>query len=94
MGNEWESLLDKTARHTKNLIPNTDSWINRTHGQLDYHLTGHEYFNDFLYKIKKIDNPICDLCTLNEPDTQNILSDCVLDSMTSEHSQFLTQATY
>lgn len=70
---EWDCPLDNTGKHTKGLIPNIEQWINRTHGELEYHLTqiltGHGNFNDFLYKIRKTESPYCDLCAQNEIDT-------------------------
>lgn len=70
---DWDSITETTGKHTKEIITDIDKWINRPHGQIDYYMTqilsGHGNFNEYLWKIGKVDSPICDICDLKENDS-------------------------
>lgn len=53
-----------TAVWTRSLVRDIPMWINRAHGEVDYHLsqalTGHGCFQSYLYRIKKAGTPDCE----------------------------------
>lgn len=72
---ERESLLAKwqlrwreseKGKWTKTLIPEIKPWLERTHGEVDYHLTqvlsGHGCFQQYVHKIGKVALPTCLFC--------------------------------
>lgn len=60
----WEEY--QGSKWTKALIPDVETWVQRKHGQLSYHLTqaltGHGCFNNYLNAIKKVEDPTCMFC--------------------------------
>lgn len=62
---KWENTQDKAA-WTKRLIPDLRLWINRSHGELGYHLTqvitGHGTFRAYLHRFGLTDSPKCLYC--------------------------------
>lgn len=56
---------------TRKLIPNINEWVQRTHGNVDFHLTqvltGHGCFCSYLHRFKKRESPVCRYC--EEEDT-------------------------
>ena len=62
---QWGALIVKAA-WTKTLIPDVKPWVNRTHGQVDYHLaqalSGHGAYNAYLFRIGKTDDDTCTYC--------------------------------
>lgn len=72
---ELQRLWDtsKKGRWTHRLIPRLDSWYQREHGEVGYHLTqaltGHGCFQYYLCKYKKAASPGCLMCSNGENDT-------------------------
>lgn len=66
---EWQDtcVLGTTGRWTYRLIPNLPPWLNRQHGEVNYHVTqflsGHGHFNAYLFRYRRRDSPQCDYCT-------------------------------
>ncbi|XP_076301560.1 uncharacterized protein LOC143219497 [Lasioglossum baleicum] len=62
---KWQAKWDVSTvgRRTHQLIPNTEEWNSRKHGQLDFYLTqaltGHGVFNVFRHRIGKAALPEC-----------------------------------
>lgn len=60
---EWSQASINKAAWTKRLIKNLDKWVNRKHGEMDYHLTqaftGHGCFQQYLCRIKKAKRRRC-----------------------------------
>lgn len=48
------------------LIPNIDSWLDRSFGEVDFYvtqfLTGHGCFGKYLFQVKKRETPNCPYC--------------------------------
>lgn len=61
----WETHTGK-AEWTKSLIKDLDLWVNRSHGEMGYHLTqvltGHGDFNEYLYRFKRRATETCRYC--------------------------------
>lgn len=49
------------------ILSHLSLWLERKHGGMTFHLTqlltGHGCFNTYLYRIQKVDSPICEHCT-------------------------------
>ena len=60
----WEN--DSRGRWTFRLINNIAAWNDRKHGEVNYFLTqflsGHGYFQAYLYKMRKVGSPNCRYC--------------------------------
>lgn len=65
---EWQKSWEENSngRWTFTLIPNIEKWVNRRHGEINYHLTqfitGHGSFGDYLYRIHRRNEDTCQLC--------------------------------
>ena len=63
---EWDYPHDHRALWTKSLIKNIEPWFDRSHGELTYHLTqclsGHGCFGEYLFRMRKVSSPNCQLC--------------------------------
>lgn len=66
--NMWEERWRRSEKGawTRKLIKDVRKWINRGHGELNYHmtqaLTGHGCFGEYLHRFKKRSNPQCQSC--------------------------------
>lgn len=60
----WEQ--DSRGRWTARLIGQIQAWVERKHGEIDYYMTqflsGHGYFNSYLFKMGKVTSPDCKYC--------------------------------
>ncbi|EDW33671.1 GL22936 [Drosophila persimilis] len=62
---QWQDSWDNSSkgRWTHRLIPDLKSWLNRSHGQVEYHLTqlltGHGCFKAYLHRFKHENDPFC-----------------------------------
>ena len=71
---KWKDYLSSSATGdwTRTLIRDLDGWMNRGHGQLNFHLTqvlsGHGCFNEYLFRMKKVDSPSCSHCSRGRND--------------------------
>lgn len=65
----WDRLTERAA-WTKTLIPNIVRWIQRKHGEIDFHLTqfltSHGCFVNYLARIGKKENSLCWFCDDND----------------------------
>jgi hypothetical protein len=89
---KWKEKLDqsKHGRWTCVLIQDLGKWMNRKHGQLNFHLTqvmsGHGCFNEYLFKMGKVASPVCSHCTQGRnDDAQHTLFKC--DAWRRERSE-------
>ena len=68
------------GRWTHRLIPDIRSWIDRRHGDLDFHLTqilsGHGCFRSYLYRFHRDTSPNCPACTECLEDSEHVLFHC------------------
>ncbi|CAK9834354.1 Putative 115 kDa protein in type-1 retrotransposable element R1DM [Anthophora retusa] len=75
---KWEIDTEK-ATSTKKLITNIEMWKNRKYGSVDYYLTqflsGHGAFNQYLYKFKKRESPLCRVCK-KEENAEHVIMHC------------------
>ncbi|XP_070162509.1 uncharacterized protein [Polyergus mexicanus] len=84
MFNEWRAYLElpnHSDEFTKlALMPNFETWINREHGSMSYHLTqvlsGHGCFAKFLCRIGKRENRCCDFCGDDPDDVLHTIREC------------------
>lgn len=65
---------------TRLLIPNVERWVDRKHGDINFHmaqfLSGHGCFQVYLKRSKKVTSDVCVYC--EEIDTaEHTLFDCV-----------------
>ncbi|KAI5720733.1 hypothetical protein M8J77_011081 [Diaphorina citri] len=64
----WEERWRRSEKGawTRKLIKDVRKWINRGHGELNYHMTqalsGHGCFGEYLHRFKKRSNPQCQSC--------------------------------
>lgn len=78
----WQLRWDASAsgRWTHRLITQVDTWVNRTHGEVNYYLTqmlsGHGCFRAYLYKYKHEDSPECPTCTGVEENAEHVFFVC------------------
>lgn len=74
----WEG--SRTGRWTARLIPHIKPWINRTHGEVSYHLTqfltGHGHFRKYLHRMDKVDTPECHYCSDKLDDAEHTFFKC------------------
>ena len=80
---KWKDYLSSSATGgwTRTLIRDLDGWMNRGHGQMNFHLTqlmsGHGCFNDYLFRMGKVAAPSCSHCTRGRNDgPQHTLFEC------------------
>nr|XP_041630736.1 uncharacterized protein LOC121502072 [Drosophila kikkawai] len=63
--NHWDS--SQKGRWTHTLIPNLSSWVERSHGQVDFYLTqvisGHGYFRSYLKRFGHQTEDWCQECS-------------------------------
>lgn len=82
---QWSLLLSRPdvpgKRTMQALLPVMNNWLDREHGQMSFHLTqlatGHGCFNTYIYRMGKIDSPICSQCEATEDSAEHTLQECV-----------------
>lgn len=78
----WQERWDNetTGRWTHALIPNISSWMNRSHGQVNFYLTqalsGHGCFRAYLKRFKKCRESSCHFCESEVDDAEHTLFHC------------------
>ncbi|CAB0030695.1 unnamed protein product [Trichogramma brassicae] len=78
----WQSRWDRSpkGRWTHRLIPNIRSWIERRHGEVDYHLTqlltGHGYFKHHSQRYDHNASAACPACPLTVEDAEHVFFNC------------------
>lgn len=79
---KWQERWQRgeKGQHTRRLIPDIRRWINRRHGEVNYHvtqaLTGHGCFAAYLYKYGKLQSPECWFCGDGFDDASHTLFVC------------------
>lgn len=75
---EWDNC--KNGRWTHTLIPRIGPWINRRHGETNFHLTqalsGHGCFAADLKRFGKLDSPECWFCDDPNDDAEHTIFRC------------------
>lgn len=80
--NKWQDRWSNTekGRWTRILIPSIEAWVNRRHGNCDYHLTqflsGHGGYRKYLHRFGHDDTPMCPTCADKEEDTEHAVFHC------------------
>jgi hypothetical protein len=78
----WQEDWDNSqkGRWTYRLIPSIKEWLNRPHGEVNFHLTeflsGHGGFGEYLYRIKRIATPYCNTCVQVIESPEHVLLKC------------------
>jgi len=78
----WQARWDATAngRWTHRLIPNVEEWLERSRGEVNFHLTqfltGHGGYRKYLYRFKHEDRPECPNCPNSSEDPEHVLYHC------------------
>ena len=79
---KWKERLTQTGKGewTRVLIGDLDQWMDRDHGQLNFHLTqmmsGHGCFNKYLHKMGKVEQPSCSHCQERNDGPQHTIFKC------------------
>ena len=75
---EWNSA--KKGRWTHRLIPNLPVWLDRKHGEANFHLTqflsGHGCFRKYLHRCGHATSPCCPACAEIEETPEHVIFDC------------------
>lgn len=91
---EWDCSEKGKWMHTQ--IRKVEKWTGRRHGDIDFNLTqaltNHGCFNEYLYKIKKIDNPKCSLSDADNDDVNHTLFVC--DTLDNWRRQLFREMGY
>lgn len=73
----WNSSTK--GRWTHSLIPDVRKWVQRRHGQVNFHLTqllsGHGVFRKYLHRFGHDSSPECPLCAMDE-DAEHVILHC------------------
>jgi len=79
---KWQDNWDNTVngRWTHRLIPNVSSWMNRKHGEINFHLTqflsGHGCYRKYLHRFGHADSPLCPECVDVEETPEHVIFEC------------------
>lgn len=75
---EW--VTSEKGRWTHRLIPNVTAWVNRRHGEVNFHLTqflsGHGCFRKYLHRFGHAESPLCPACSECEETPEHVVFDC------------------
>lgn len=78
----WQVQWDQSrkGRWTHRLIPNIEPWVERQHGEIDFHLTqllsGHGCFRAYLYRFGHDSAPECPSCDGEVEDAEHVFFRC------------------
>ena len=78
---QWNTRWQNSTkgRWTHRLIADVITWLNRNHGDCNYHLTqflsGHGGYRYYLHRFKLDDSPLCPQCGTNE-DAEHVMFWC------------------
>lgn len=79
---KWQQQWDnaENGRWTHRLIPNVSTWLDRKHGEVNFHLTqflsGHGCFRKYLHRFGHAESPLCPACPSNEETPEHVLFHC------------------
>ena len=75
---EWNNA--ENGRWTHRLIPNVASWVNRKHGEINFHLTqflsGHGCFRKYLHRCGHAASPFCPECENVDETPEHVVFEC------------------
>lgn len=75
---EWNNA--EKGRWTYRLIPNVSLWVNRKHGEVNFHLTqflsGHGCFRKYLHRFGHASSPCCPDCENVEETPEHVVFEC------------------
>ncbi|CAB0030689.1 unnamed protein product [Trichogramma brassicae] len=80
--NGWQDRWDRApkGRWTHRLIPNITEWVERGHGEVDYHLTqllsGHGYFKSHSQRYDNTLSALCPACPITVEDAEHVFFRC------------------
>ncbi|CAB0035065.1 unnamed protein product [Trichogramma brassicae] len=80
--NRWQDRWDRACkgRWTHRLIPNITEWVERGHGEVDYHLTqlltGHGYFKSHSQRYDNTLSALCPACPVTVQDAEHVFFRC------------------
>lgn len=78
----WQDRWDRASkgRWTHRLIPNITEWVERGHGEVDYHLTqllsGHGYFRSHSQRYDNTLSALCPACPVTVEDAEHVFFRC------------------
>lgn len=79
---KWQQEWDSTekGRWTHRLIPDVSTWVNRKHGEVNFHLTqflsGHGCFRQYLHRFGHAASPFCPECENVEETPEHVVFIC------------------
>ncbi|CAD7093684.1 unnamed protein product [Hermetia illucens] len=79
---KWQQRWDNSdkGRWTHTLIPCIEKWVNRKHGELNYHLTqfltGHGGYRKYLHRFELDESPNCPECGATLEDPEHVMFHC------------------
>lgn len=75
---DWDIAVK--GRWTHRLIPDLSLWLNRTHGEVNFHMTqflsGHGCFRTYLHRFGHARSPLCPECSEIEETPQHVAFEC------------------
>lgn len=75
---DWDSAAN--GRWTHRLIPNVSVWVDRKHGEVNFHLTqflsGHGCFRKYLHRFGHAESPLCPACPNEEETPEHVVFYC------------------
>lgn len=75
---EWNNSVK--GRWTYRLISSIDAWLNRPHGEVNFHMTaflsGHGGFREYLHRIGKAQSPNCPHCVQVIESPEHVFFEC------------------
>ncbi|CAB0041134.1 unnamed protein product, partial [Trichogramma brassicae] len=80
--NRWQDRWDRASkgRWTHRLIPNITEWVERGHGEVNYHLTqlltGHGYFKSHSQRYDNTLSALCPACPITVEDAEHVFFRC------------------
>lgn len=88
---EWSS--SPKGRWTHRLIPSIKDWVNRPHGEINFHMTqflsGHGCFRKYLHRFGHAASPLCPVCNNAEETPEHVVFECA--RFETERQEMLAQ---
>jgi hypothetical protein len=78
----WQLHWDNSGkgRWTHRLIPSIEKWIDRPHGEINFHMTeflsGHGGFREYLHRIGRVASPNCSQCLTVIESPEHVFFEC------------------
>jgi hypothetical protein len=75
---DWSSATN--GRWTRRLIPVISAWVDRKHGEVNFHITqvlsGHGCFRQYLHRVGHAPSPCCPECEEEEETVEHVVFHC------------------